>query len=294
MFWLILLCAVLALTASVLALRLYGIKKSVGEIRRDLAQKLTSDTNTLLSVSTGDKTVRRLANDLNIQLKELRRQRHRFVQGDAELKNAVTGISHDLRTPLTAISGYLELLKQEEKSETVSRYLSIIENRTEAMKALTEELFRYSVITSPDYDAPAEDVDVKAVLEESILSLRAALEQQSITPEIHMTNRRVVRHVNRTALARVFENLLQNALKYSGGDLEIGLTEEGEIFFENSAPELSEVLVERLFDRFYTVDTARRSTGLGLSIARVLTEQMGGSLTADYQNGRLRLKVSLA
>lgn len=293
MLWLFPLCAALALVTAILALRLYGIKKSVEEIRLGFSEKLTSDTNTVISVSTGDKTVRLLANDINAQLKELRRQRNRFVRGDAELKNAVTGISHDLRTPLTAISGYLELLRQEEKSETVSRYLSVIENRTEAMNALTEELFRYSVVISPDRDTAAEDTDVKAVLEESVLSLRAALEQHGIAPEVHMTNRQVIRRVNCTALARVFENLLQNAIKYSAGDLEIGLTEEGEIFFENSAPELDGVTVEKLFDRFYTVDTARRSTGLGLSIARTLTEQMGGSLTADCQNGRLRMKVTL-
>lgn len=237
--------------------------------------------------------MRRLAADVNRELKELRRLRHRFVQGDLELKNGVTGISHDLRTPLTAISGYLELLEKEEKSETVEKYLAIIRDRTENMKALTEELFRYSVITSPDYSAPAEETDVRAVLEESILSLRAALEQKGITPEIYLTDRKVMRTLNRAALRRVFENLLQNAVKYSAGDLRISMTADGEVFFENSAPDLTEVQVERLFDRFYTVDNARHSTGLGLAIARTLIRQLGGELSAEYRQERLILKVFL-
>lgn len=293
MLWLSVLCGVLLVTVAALGLKISSLKRAAEEIRREFEEKLTVDTNTLISVSTGDPSMRRLAADVNRELKELRRLRHRFVQGDLELKNGVTGISHDLRTPLTAISGYLELLEKEEKSETVEKYLAIIRDRTENMKALTEELFRYSVITSPDYSAPAEETDVRAVLEESILSLRAALEQKGIAPEIYLTDRRVMRTLNRAALRRVFENLLQNAVKYSAGDLRISMTADGEIFFENSAPDLTEVQVERLFDRFYTVDNARHSTGLGLAIARTLIRQLGGELSAEYRQERLILKVFL-
>lgn len=85
-----------------------------------------------------------LANEINIQLRKLRAERRKFQKGDIELKNAVTNVSHDLRTPLTAIYGYLDLLEQEEKSEKVNRYIAVIKNRTEMLKQLTEELFRYS------------------------------------------------------------------------------------------------------------------------------------------------------
>ena len=88
--------------------------------------------------------MRHLANTINRQLRKLRTERRRFQQGDLELKNAVTNISHDLRTPLTAICGYLELLEQEEKPETVSRYIGIIKDRVDILAQLSEELFRYS------------------------------------------------------------------------------------------------------------------------------------------------------
>lgn len=293
MFWLVLFCVILCVVVAVLGLKLVLMRKSAREIREQLAEKLECDTNTLISVSTGDREIRKLANDLNFQLKELKQQRRRFVQGDTELKSAVTNISHDLRTPLTAISGYLELLDKAEKSEDVKRYLEVIKNRTEVMKGLTEELFRYSVITSPEYDTHTELVAVNAVLEESILGFYAALTKRNITPKICMTEQKVMRNVNSAALGRVFSNLLNNAIKYSDGDLVITLSEHGEITFSNQASGLSEVEAGRLFERFYTVENARKSTGLGLSIAKILIEQMNGSITASYENDRLSICVRL-
>ena len=128
-----------------------------------IGNMIIGDTNTLLTLSGNDKSIRSLAADINQSLKELRKQRLRFEQGDAELKNAITSISHDLRTPLTAISGYLDLLEQEEKSSEVTRYVEIIVNRIDTLKQLADELFKYSIITSPDYDSPKERVSVNAV-----------------------------------------------------------------------------------------------------------------------------------
>lgn len=237
--------------------------------------------------------IRSLAADINQSLKELRKQRLRFEQGDAELKNAITSISHDLRTPLTAISGYLDLLEQEEKSSEVTRYVEIIVNRIDTLKQLADELFKYSIITSPDYDSPKERVSVNAVLEESIVGYYAALQKKGIIPEISMPSTVVYRTVNRAALLRTFSNLISNAIKYSNGDLNITLSKTGEIVFSNTAPELSKVQVERLFDRFYTVETARKSTGLGLSIARILVEQMNGTIAANLENGKLCISIQL-
>ncbi len=293
MIWLILLCTVLAITIIILSVKIISMHRAMTDICAEFSEKLQSDTNTLISVSTTDKTVRRLANEINASLRELRRQRRRFVQGDAELKNAVTNISHDLRTPLTAICGYLELLDHAEKSETAERYVHIIRERTEVLSQLTEELFRYSVITSARQGDPVEPVLVNGVLEESILGFYAALRERNITPNICMTEKKVIRTLNKAALSRIFSNLLSNAIKYSNGDLDIMLTDTGQITFSNMASELSEVQVERLFDRFYTVESARKSTGLGLSIARTLVEQMNGTISAGYESGRLTVFVQL-
>lgn len=286
--------AVLLITNLILIAKVALMQKAAREIAEEFSDKLSGDTNTLIAISSRDRAMRRLAGEINRHLKELRRQHRRFVQGDIELKSAVANISHDLRTPLTAIASYLDLLDKAEKSEAVERYLGIIKDRTECLKQLTEELFQYSVITSPNMDTATEPVAVNAVLEESIMDFYAALQENKITPDIQMTEKKIVRTLNRASLSRVFSNLLSNAIKYSDGDLSIVLNDAGEIFFSNSASGLSEVQVERLFDRFYTVENARKSTGLGLSIARTLVEQMGGSISAEYTGGRLSIRVRLS
>ena len=202
----------------------------------------------------------------------------------------MTNISHDLRTPLTAICGYLDLLDNEDKRENTSRYLSLIGNRVEAMKQLTEELFRYSVILSTE-EMAMETVHINGVLEESIAAFYGALTNRGIQPQIHMSDRRIEKQLNRDALARVFSNVLNNALKYSDGDLEITLLDDGKIVFSNTATRLNEVQVGKLFDRFFTVEAARNSNGLGLAISKTLVEQMGGTIQAKLEEGRLCIRI---
>lgn len=112
-------------------------------------------------------------------------------------------------------------------------------------------------------------------------------------PNINITQKKITRNLDRASLSRIFSNLLNNAIKYSDGDLDIVLDNDGKITFFNSASDMSEVQVERLFDRFYTLENARKSTGLGLSIARILTLQMDGTITAEYKNGKLYVYLFL-
>ena len=281
-------CVLLAATVTVLLIKIYLMKKSAGEIAEKLSEKLSEDTNTLIDISSGDRDMRKLAESLNVQLKKLRRESLRYRRGDAELKEAVTNISHDLRTPLTAVSGYLNLLEREEKSDTVKTYLGHISNRTEAMKTLTEELFRYSIVASAK-PLNYEKLCLNSVLEESLAEFYGAVVQRGITPEIEITEERVERPLDRFALKRIFGNIIGNAVKYSCGDLFVTLTADGTITFSNTAEKLDSVTVGRFFDRFYTVESGRKSTGLGLSIARTLTERMGGSINAEYRDGKLYL-----
>ena len=227
-----------------------------------------------------------------ISMYELQKQRHQFQQGDLELKNAVLNISHDLRTPLTAVCGYLDLLEEEEMPKTAKRYLAVIRNRTEAMARLTEELFQYSVVLSSEDKLKKEPVVINSILEESIAAYYVSLKERGIAPKVQIPEQKIVRMLDRSALSRIFSNLLQNAVKYSGGDLDITLTEEGEIIFANTAPGLTKVQAGRLFDRFYTVETAGKSTGLGLSISKVLVLQMDGNIDAEYEKNQLTIYLS--
>ena len=287
MIWLSVICSILLLLAVYLIVKIFLIKKDIAGIDREFNEKLKADTNTLITVDGKDKTVCRLAADINEQLKVLRKQRLKYEQGDLELKSADANISHDLRTPLTAISGYLELLDKEQKSQDAERYIGIIKNRTDTLKQLAEDLFRYSVITSPDYDSPKERLSVNSVLEECIAYHYNAFRQAKIIPEIHLPEITVYCNMNRVALNRIFSNLIENAIKYSNGDFCVELNDKGEITMSNMAPELSTVEVSMLFDRFYTVENAKKSTGLGLSIVKILVEQVGGTIYAKYAAGKL-------
>lgn len=283
--------AISLIAAAFFGLRLFMLKKGLDEITKMLPELLKSDTNMLITLSIPDKTAKMLASELNSQLKELKRLRRTYINGDRELKDAVTNISHDLRTPLTAICGYLELLKREEKSETVCRYISRIEERTAAMKLLTEELFRYSVILSASENLELEPIDVGAVLEESIAGLYGALIEHGIVPDISLPEQKVIKNLNREALSRIYGNILGNALKYSDGDLAVKMDETGAAYFSNTAENLGGVDVGKLFDRFFSVEAAKNSTGLGLAISKTLVEQMGGSISAQMNGDILTVAV---
>ena len=327
--WVWILVGIMAVVIVLLLLKIYALQSAAKEMESTFADRLSTGTNTLIDISSTDRYMRRLANSLNLQLRKLREERHRFEQGNRELQNAVTNISHDLRTPLTAICSYLDLLEAEErtgrkeeeeagraegnsskaevrvkgaekwnwnngeKSSKAEEYLRIIRDRAELLIQLTDELFQYSMILSAENNKSVEPINVGALLEESIASFYTALIERKIEPVVHIPEDRVVRTLNRSALLRVFSNLLNNAIKYSDGDLEITLSETGTIVFSNTASGLNQVQVGKLFDRFYTVEAARKSTGLGLSIARTLMEQMDGTIAARYENNRLYMIIGL-
>lgn len=290
--WCIVLICSLALAALCLLAYLLVLRHSLREAAEELDEKLRTDTNTLISISSGDRAVQSLVTHINRQLQALRRERLRLHSGNAELTAAVTNISHDLRTPLTALCGYLDLLEQEPQTEAAARYLAVIRERTDAMRALTEELFRYSVLTATADELHTEPVCLNDVLEQSLAGFYGTLSARGITPSVQLPEEKVIRPLDAAALRRVFDNILSNAAKYSDGDLAVVLAPDGEVTFSNRASALSRVEAARLFDRFYTVDSARGSTGLGLSIAKLLIEKLHGTISADYENETLRICIA--
>ena len=286
----IFIAVILGAAAAVLSLKLYIMKKSLRETAEFLAERIGQDTNQLSVSSSRDRELRRLTAEINRLLRENRSQQLLTQSGDLEVKNAITNISHDLRTPLCAISGYLELLRGEELTPDAARYAEIISGRVDALKQLTDELFGYSGAVEKRQMSLSR-VGLRGALEESIAAFYAVLSERGIEPEISLTEHEVWRILDGGMLSRILSNLIGNALKYSDGDLSVELREDGSISFSNRAAKLDNVRLERLFDRFYTVETAGRSTGLGLSIARILTERMGGRISAELSDSRLTIKL---
>lgn len=279
-------CGALLIIVVLLLIRIFLLRKAAREIGEGLERQLSSDTNALITVSGGGRRMRKLAADLNRQLRLLRRERRRYQSGNRELREVIANISHDLRTPLTAICGYLDLMRREELPEPLRRYTEMIENRTQLLRQLTEELLRYAVLASAE-EAEYEAVALGAALEESLSAHYAAFKSSGITPNITIPETKLTARLDRNLFSRILSNILGNALKYSDGDLSVVLRENGEMVFGNNAKDLDPVTAGRLFDRFFTVETGRGGAGLGLSIAKLLTERMGGSIASEYREGRL-------
>ncbi len=291
--YLIIVICVLILVILCLAARIICMHRSLDKMADVLGDIIGADTNAVITVDTSDRHIRHLASQLNRELRRLRSARLRYEHGNNELNNAIVSISHDLRTPVTAIAGYLDLLDDEEVSDDVRKYLSVIRERVEAVRSLAGELFKYSVVMSSEDDFKPETVVLNSELEQAAAVMYAAFAEKGIEPVIIIPEEKVIRNTDRNSVRRIFSNMLSNALKYSQGDLKIELRTNGEILFANKTDMLDATDVGRLFDRFFTVENARNSTGLGLSIARTLAERCGGTVDAELRGGNIVFRVKL-
>lgn len=286
--WCIVLICSLAPAALCLLAYLLVLRHSLREAAEELEEKLRTDTNTLISISSGDRAMQSLVTHINRQLQALRRERLRLHSGNAELTAAVTNVSHDLRTPLTALCGYLDLLEQEPQTEAAA--LPCRNSGTDGRHARPDggavPLLRpHSHGRRTPHGAGLPERRARA---EPCRVLRRALRARH-----HAIGAVAGRKGHPPAgRRRVFDNILSNAAKYSDGDLAVVLAPDGKVTFSNRASALSRVEAARLFDRFYTVDSARGSTGLGLSIAKLLTEKLHGTISADYENETLRICIA--
>ncbi|WP_196802997.1 sensor histidine kinase [Butyrivibrio sp. MC2013] len=271
-------------------MKIIAMRLSLKEMKEDYEERSRIHTNTLLTVSSRDRRIRQLASSMNNTLEKLQSAYNRYENGDQEIKKAITNISHDLRTPLTAISGYLELAQRLDKSPELEKYLSVIQGRTDHMKKLTEELFEYSLMTGGEITEDRQEVNINRMLEDCLMNYYPSLKARGISPDIDITEKKIVRYLYPTYVERILNNLMSNALKYSDGDLEIKLSDEGVLSFSNSTDKLSNVDVNKLFDRFFTVETgSRESTGLGLSIVKLFADRMDLRLNATYENGKITI-----
>lgn len=289
--WLYIIIGALLLVCIVLIIRIYLIKKSIKETEKSLENILKTDTNNLITVS--DKSVKNLASFLNRELKDLRKERLQYENGNQELKRNITNISHDLRTPLTAIRGYVDLLQEENLPQKGEEYLKIINKKVGELTELTGQLFDFSKTIDTDMDLVKENSCINELLEEALVGYYPIFKEKNIVPEISICEEKVYREINKASITRVFENIFSNVVKYSNGNFKVELKSNGKIIFSNNATSLDATTVQKIFDRYFSVENAKESTGIGLSIAKQLVELNGGSISADYVKNVLVIEVRL-
>ena len=291
---------ILFVICMILIIKIYLNNKDIKKIGENLEEILTNDTNNLITVSTSNKQIKKVAGKLNTELKKLRKVKIQYENGSEELKRTITNISHDMRTPLTAISGYIELMENNIEAEEVNnskskiirreenkqKYLKIIKRKTSELIELTEQLFKFSTTMDTLWKIDKENCCINEILEDYSI-----FKKKNIVPEINICNEMIYKNLNKNSLIRIFENILSNMIKYSDGNFKIKLERSGKIIFSNKAKKLDTTTVQKIFDRYFTVENANNVTGVGLSIAKQLVEINEGNIIAKYMDGNLVIEV---
>ena len=279
-----------------LIVKLFIIKKTIREIEKSFTYILESDTNNIVTISSLDKDIKNLTINLNKNLVELRKQKLQYKNGNQELKKIITNISHDLRTPLTALKGYIDLIKQEKLSDNQKKYLKIIQKKSDEITELTGQLFEFSKIVDTlenNINIKKEECCINEILEETLVNFYCIFKEKSIIPTIKITDKKMYKTINKVSIVRIFENILSNVSKYSNGNFKVEMNEDGIITFSNKATSLDATTVQKIFDRYFSVENAKESTGIGLSIAKQLVELNNGTIKAAYNDGYLIIEINL-
>ena len=271
--------------------KLLNFNHSIKEITIATNEILNNDTNQLITTSTSNKNINDLANKLNKHLKEIRKQELQYKVGNRELQESITNISHDIRTPLTAIKGYIDLIKKEKLKKNKLNYLKVIETKSEDLINLTEQLYDYSKCLDLKDKIVKEKICINDILENVLLSYYSLIKEKKINPKINISEKKIYRNIDKNMAVRIFENVISNAIKYTDKDIQISLFENGKIIIKNKSHLLDSTSIGKIFDRYYTVESGSKTSGIGLSIAKQLVEINDGTITAKYIKGYLIIEI---
>lgn len=294
---LIALCVILIIALIVAVIKIVLLRRGFDELTENIEDQVNGKTQVPVTLTTSDSHAKKTAEVLNHELSSLQDLRNEYLDGNRKVAEAVTGISHDIRTPLTAINSYLDLMADEKDEDLKEQYLKRIKSRTLSLSELADELFKFSTSADPTRypvqsdNSSAEPIDICRVLEECMLSFYAAFKNKGIEPDIEMPEEPVFVLCDRKSANRIFENIISNAIKYANGSLTVKLDDTGLVTFSNPAPELTPVSAAKLFDRYYTVNEGSSSTGLGFSIAKELITRNGGTIESELVDGVLSILV---
>lgn len=272
------------------------LTSQVRSVTRQLRRRLESGSHSALGIELVNRRLEALVARINEALRQSGTLTARARRDERRFRALIADISHDLRTPLTAVRGYQQLLERSGLDQTQQGHLAVVRRHTDELLALVERLHEYTYLLEAEPSLETEEVDVAQLVRECVLASSMEVDGAGLGMDVRVPDR-VVITTDREKLTRIVQNLLGNAIKHGQGAIRVEL-EAGHspaVVVTNGIPPGAEVDVERIFDRFHTGDVARsqRTGGLGLSIVKVLAAQLGGHASACVHDNALSLKVTL-
>ena len=269
----------------------------IRKLCRQLAFLRSHNTNMRISSGAPFSELRALTEEMNEVVSESRTAKRAALSKENDLKRSIANLSHDIRTPLTSLEGYFQLLSESTQPEDRQRYLTIIRGRIDSLKNMLEALFTYTKLQDEAYVLPVEPMNFSKTVYDTMFSFYEEFKAKGIEPEIHFSDERLYIQANEKEIQRVLQNVLKNALLHGNDSISVSLRRaEKSVCFScsNNLLQPEKIDMSQLFTRFYKADTARSgsSTGLGLSISKELTERMGGTMKASVDNGRFSIHIT--
>jgi len=287
----------LALVCAVLIGRQLTLEQGLHNAARRMREQLADETTARLSLPCPSAGAEELLSCLN-QLLELRQEeRARYRRKEQELRRQIANVSHDLRTPLTSILGYLQLLEGDGLSpERKAEYLAVIEGRARTLQTFIAAFYDLSRIEGGELPLEREQVDLRRALSDQLAASYGQIEEAGLDMEVELADGLPPVWADSGAVARIFSNLLTNALRHGKDALSVRLYRAGNVIvsaFSNRAEGLTAEDAAHVFERFYTADKMRtgQSTGLGLAIVKALAERMGHTAAARWEDGVFTIEV---
>lgn len=287
---------ILSLLLIIFLTQLLFTRKQIKNITEQLRSYNMGKTNKKIDITILDKRIENIASEINNLIDLHAQSNSEKKSAERELRQAVANMSHDLRTPLTSILGYIQLIESHEVTkEEKKEYLAVAKDRTKRLQILLNDFFELSIIESVDHSLKFENLKMNSIVEETVMNLYDQFNERQIVPNIQIPQEKISIIADESAVKRVVENLTINAIKYSSANVAITLEKNNSnisLIIGNDVKSLTEKDVELFFDRFYTADQTRsgKGTGLGLSIAKSLIEKMNGKLSAELKDGWLYMK----
>lgn len=292
--WILTIIAVcVAAAAGSIAVR---YRRQVKSICRQLQFIKNHQTNMKLSADGRCFGMGALADEMNGVLLETEEKRQAVEAQETVIRETITNLSHDIRTPLTSLDGYVQLLEESTSKEEQARYIGIIRSRIEALRGILDELFLYAKLQGSAYLPALECVELNRIVYDTVFSFYEDCKARGMEPQVSVCEERVFTYGNETMIGRMLQNMIKNSLEHGKRDVRIRLeAEDKRIVFScaNKVEHAEQIEIDRVFERFYRADSARanNSTGLGLSIARSLAEKMGADMSASLENDMFTVTV---